>query len=109
MTFHKTTTEQAKIDAARAGPVPSQLPSRFDAAVCAEGTMATDQQREQISRSLEHALGPAADGLVHSVQRARTVRDLLDVISIAQRAITNACGKTIADEFASRYRGIGDD
>jgi hypothetical protein len=102
MMFRKTMTQAADAP-------PSRLPSRFDAAACAEDASATDTQREQIARSLTLILGPAADGLVHAVHRASTVRDLLDVISTAQRAITNARGRDIADDFASRYGSIGED
>jgi hypothetical protein len=84
----------------------SRTPSRFDVAACAEDAPVTDEQREQIARSLSRALGPAADGLVHSIHQARTVRDLMDVVSTAQRAISNARGKDMADEFASRYGHI---
>ncbi len=88
---------------------PSPRPSRFDAAACAEDAAVTDSQREQIERSLRGTLGPAADGLVHAVREAVTVRDLLDVITTAQRAIANTCGRALADEFASRYVGVVDD
>ncbi len=84
----------------------SQAPSRFDVAGSPEDEAATDHQREQIERSLKRALGPAADGLTHSIREARTVRDLLDVLSTAQRAIANARGQDMADEFASRYGNI---
>ncbi len=84
----------------------SQAPSRFDVVGSPEDEAATDHQREQIERSLKRALGPAADGLTHSIREARTVRDLLDVLSTAQRAIANARGQDMADEFASRYGNI---
>lgn len=85
---------------------PSRMPSRFDVATHGDDEPATDHQRDQIERSLKRALGPTADGLVHSVRRAKTVRDLMDVLSTAQRAIANARGQDMADEFASRYGRI---
>ena len=84
-------------------------PSRFDAAACDADSAATEQQREQIERSLVGALGAAADGLVHALRDARTVRDLLDVITTAQSAIAMARGPAAASEFASHYRGLTDE
>jgi hypothetical protein len=84
-------------------------PSRFDAATCAADAPATERQREQIERSLVSTLGPAADGLVLALRDARTVRDLLDVITTAQSAIAMARGRDTAAEFASRYRGLADE
>ena len=65
-------------------------------------------QRAQIERSLRRALGPTADSLIETVRKARTVRDLVEVLKTAQRAITNARGKDIGDEFASRYGSLDD-
>jgi hypothetical protein len=42
------------------------------------------------------------------VRRARTVHDLFEALKTAQRAIENARGKSIADEFASRYASLGE-
>jgi hypothetical protein len=84
-------------------------PSRFDAAACEADAPATDRQRAQIERSVVSALGPAADGLVHALREARTVRDLLDVITTAQSAIALARGRDAASEFASHYRGVVDE
>jgi hypothetical protein len=84
-------------------------PSRFDAAACAADAPATERQREQIEHSLVSTLGAAADGLVHALRDARTVRDLLDVITTAQSAIAMARGRDAAAEFASRYRGLADE
>ena len=80
----------------------AHMPRRFDVASRPEDEAATDEQRAQIERSLRRALGPTADSLIETVRRARTVRDLIDVLTTAQRAIENARSKSIADEFASR-------
>jgi hypothetical protein len=84
----------------------SRMPSRFDIASRPEDEAATDSQRAQIERSLRRALGPTADSLIETVRQARTVRDLIEVLKTAQRAITNARGKDIAEEFASRYGSL---
>ena len=86
----------------------SHMPSRFDVASRPEDEAATDSQRAQIERSLQRALGPTADSLIESVRQAHTVRDLIEVLKTAQRAIANARGKSIADEFASRYGSLGE-
>jgi hypothetical protein len=85
------------------------LPSRFDALACAQDAAVSDEQREPVERALVRALGPAADGLLRGVRDARNVRELFDVISTAQRAIANACGREEADAFASRYGGSTDE
>lgn len=90
-------------------PRAAEAPSRFDAAACDADAPATERQREQIERSLVSALGPAADGLVHALREARTVRDLLDVLTTAQSAIALARGRDAASEFASHYRGVIDE
>jgi hypothetical protein len=81
----------------------SSMPSRFDVASRPEDAAVTDKERAQIERSLQRALGPTADSLIDTVRQARTARELIDVLKTAQRAIANARGKAIADEFASRY------
>ncbi len=86
----------------------SQMPSRFDVASRPEHEAATDSQRAQIERSLRRALGPTADSLIETVRKARTVADLVEVLKTAQRAITNARGKDVGDEFASRYGSLDD-
>lgn len=84
----------------------SVMPSRFDVASRPGTEAATDEQRAQIERSLRRALGPAADSLIETVRKARTVGDLIEVLKTAQRAISNARGKDIAEEFASRYGSL---
>ena len=84
----------------------SVMPSRFDVASRPGTEAATDEQRAQIERSLRRALGPAADSLIETVRQARTVGDLIEVLKTAQRAISNARGKDIAEEFASRYGSL---
>ena len=86
----------------------SGMPSRFDIASRPEHEEATDKQRDQIERSLRRALGPTADSMIVTVRQARTVRELVDVLKTAQRVISNARGKDIADEFASRYGSLDD-
>lgn len=86
----------------------SQMPSRFDVASRPEHEAATDSQRAQIERSLRRALGPTADSLIETVRKAGTVHDLVEVLKTAQRAITNARGKDVGDEFASRYGSLDD-
>ena len=86
----------------------SGMPSRFDIASRPEHEEATDKQREQIERSLRRALGPTADSMIETVRQARTVRELVEVLKTAQRVISNARGKDIADEFASRYGSLDD-
>ena len=84
----------------------SHMPSRFDVASRPVEEAATDGQRAQIERSLRRALGPTADSLIQTVRQARTVHDLIEALKTAQRAIANARGKDIADEFASRYGSL---
>lgn len=84
----------------------SVMPSRFDVASRPGTEAATDEQRAQIERSLRRALGPTADSLIETVRQARTVGDLIEVLKTAQRAIANARGKDIAEEFASRYGSL---
>ena len=84
----------------------SVMPSRFDVASRPGTEAATDEQRAQIERSLRRALGPTADSLIETVRKARTVGDLIEVLKTAQRAISNARGKDIAEEFASRYGSL---
>ena len=84
----------------------SVMPSRFDVASRPGTEAATDEQRAQIERSLRRALGPTADSLIETVRQARTVGDLIEVLKTAQRAISNARGKDIAEEFASRYGSL---
>ena len=86
----------------------SHMPSRFDVASRPADEAATEDQRAQIERSLRRALGPTADSLIETVRQARTVHDLLGVLKTAQRAIANARGKEIAEEFASRYGSLDD-
>ncbi|MDP1691644.1 MAG: hypothetical protein Q8L49_06790 [Burkholderiaceae bacterium] len=86
----------------------SHMPSRFDVASRPQDEAATDQQRAQIERSLRRALGPTAGSLIETVRQASTVRDLIEVLKTAQLAITNARGKEIGEEFASRYGALGD-
>lgn len=86
----------------------SRMPSRFDVASRPQDEAATDQQRAQIERSLRRALGPTAGSLIETVRQASTVRDLIEVLKTAQLAITNARGKEIGEEFASRYGALGD-
>ena len=88
---------------------PTAPPSRFDAANCAADAPVTDRQRHEVEHALVSVLGPAADGLVHALRDARTVRDLLDVITTAQSAIAMARGGDAAAAFASRYRGLADE
>ena len=84
----------------------SAMPSRFDVAARPGNEDATDEQRAQIERSLRRALGPTADSLIETVRQARKVSELIEVLKTAQRAISNARGKEIADEFASRYGSL---
>ena len=84
----------------------SVMPSRFDVASRPGTEAATDEQRAQIERSLRRALGLTADSLIETVRQARTVGDLIEVLKTAQRAISNARGKDIAEEFASRYGSL---
>jgi hypothetical protein len=84
----------------------SAIPSRFDIAVRPMDAEPTDKERAQIERSLRRVLGPAAESLIERVQRARTVHDLVEVLNVARKAISNARGADIADEFASRYGGL---
>lgn len=94
----------------------SPAPPRSDranstAAAAAQATPAaaavlTRQARGQIERSLQRALGPAADSLIDSMRQARTAQELAAALEAAQRAITNARGKDSGDEFASRYGGF---
>lgn len=84
----------------------SVMPSRFDVASRPGNEDATDEQRSQIERSLRRALGPTADSLIETVRQARKVSELVEVLKKAQRAITNARGKEVAEEFASRYGSL---
>ncbi len=84
----------------------SQMPSRFDAPSRHDDDAANVQQRDQIARSLERALGPTAANLVQRVRLASTVRELKDAMQSAQQAITQARGSDMADEFASRYGNL---
>ena len=103
-----TPAPQAASDAPDSVFKASVMPSRFDIAARAGDDVATDKERAQVERSITRALGPAGSGLAERARAARSVGDLVEVVKSAQRAIANARGKEIADEFASRYAGLDD-
>lgn len=98
--------QHARLEAIRNDPrfAASQAPVRTT--VHHPDTAITPQQREQIVRSVQRALGPTAKALVMRIEQARTLRDMQMVLDNAHRAIANARGQDMADEFASRYGNL---
>jgi hypothetical protein len=84
----------------------SVAPSRFEWLPRKPDDPVGDEERAQLARSLARALGPAATSLVDATRAARTAREFAAVVKQAHRAIANARGKDMADEFASRYGGL---
>lgn len=80
-------------------PRPSRLPPPTE-------ILLTDDQREQIVRSIQRALGPSAEALIRRVEKVRTASELQALLKLTQSAIAKHRGQDLADEFASRYGNL---